>query len=97
MKLPMLIPQLVLHQSRAIIHIKSEDIIQTLLIQCAVDNRRNRHALDMVNAAQLDRGAASWNFLCDRMGSHNIALTMRMAGQLIRVQRPDESLSEFVQ
>jgi hypothetical protein len=30
------------------------------------------------------------------MDSQSIALTMRMARQLIRVQRPDESLSDIV-
>jgi hypothetical protein len=96
MKLPALIPQLVLHQSRAVIHTKSQDIIQTLPLTCAGDNRRTRQALDMVSASQPDRGAASWHSLCDRLDSQSITLTMRLARQLIRVQRPDESLSDFV-
>jgi hypothetical protein len=96
MKMPTLIPQLVLHQYRAVIHTKSQDIILTLLLQCVGDNRRARHALDMVSASQPDRGAASWHSLCDRLDSQSIALAMRMARQLIRVQRPDEFLSDFV-
>jgi hypothetical protein len=32
MKMPTLIPQLVLHQSRAVVHTRSQDIIQTVLL-----------------------------------------------------------------
>jgi hypothetical protein len=59
MKLPTLIPQVVLHQSRAVIHTKSYDIIHTMMLQCVGDNRRARQALDMVSASQPDRGATS--------------------------------------
>jgi hypothetical protein len=59
MKLPTLIPQIVLHQSLAVIHTKSQDIIRTMLLKCDGDNGRARQALDMVSASQPDRGAAS--------------------------------------
>jgi hypothetical protein len=51
MKMPTLIPQLVLHQSRAVIHTRSQDIIHTLLLLCAGDNRRARKALDVDSAS----------------------------------------------
>jgi hypothetical protein len=53
MKLPTLIPQMVMHKSRPVIHTKSRhDIIQILLLRCGEGNRRAREALDMVNASQ---------------------------------------------
>ena len=52
MKLPTLIPQMVTHKSRPVIHTKARhDIIQIMLLHCAGGNRRAREALDMVNAS----------------------------------------------
>jgi hypothetical protein len=47
-----------------------------MLLHCAGDNRRARQALDMVSAAQLEKGEASWHSMCKRMDSQSIAFTM---------------------
>jgi hypothetical protein len=96
LKYPALIPQLVLHQSAARIDLDAQDFLHAMLTQATNLHPVGRQAIDHVPSSQPDSGSASWHKLCSRLDAQSISLTMRLASQFIRQQRPGQTLTQFV-
>jgi hypothetical protein len=96
LKYPALIPQLVLHQSGARIDLDAQEFVHAMLAHAVNPHTLARQAMDSIQHSQPDKGSASWHALCHRLDQQSVPLTMRLAQQLVRQQRPGETLTQFV-
>jgi hypothetical protein len=91
------IPQLAIRDSGVWLDEPAQHYAYTLLLHAASANQRADQAMKCVSPARLDRAAAAWDILCERLDCRSFARSLSLLENLMGRQPLGQSLSDYVQ
>jgi hypothetical protein len=91
-----LIPQLAIHDSGVWLDEHTQHYAYMLLLHATSANQRGDHAMKCVPPARLGCAAAAWDILCERLDCRSFARSMYLLDNMVVIQRPGQSLNDYI-
>jgi hypothetical protein len=96
LKATYLVPHLAIRESGLWMDEAAQNYALALLLHTANENKRAKHAVKCVSAAQHDCVATSWDIMCERLDGPSFARSMSLLDTLMLRHDIEQSFMEYV-